>query len=224
MARDFSGTGEFLTGGSDASIDNFVAITMAWDVRDDAVGAGDVVAQKGTANTDGYRVLCASGFLQFVRVFSGAVGVWNGDASTDGQHHCVLSHDGTTADPRMVVDGAVNTITVAAAPSGTLVADASSALRIGRFSSGTNELDGAVQNFCLANEVWTPAMENRHHWWGVAPGGPSTVKVWYPFYTESLVNKGTATDTLTATGTTVVSMPTPTVRPGSALMGMGVGW
>lgn len=226
MARDFDGTDDNLNGGNDSSIADFVAVVMAWHGRRDASGAGDMVISKAASTANGYRASYATtDVLSMTRDYSGGVGAWNGDTNINGAHACIVSHDGNVAnDPRMVVDGVVNTISIVAAPSGTLDADATSSLILGETSIAGNDLDGALQNVVLHDAVFSADEENRHRWWGCAPGGPSTVKAWFPFYTDGLVNKGTATITFTPTGTTVTSLPMPTVRPGFALMGCGVGW
>lgn len=204
-----------------------MTLTVAFTLKWDGGGVGDVVIGKASNISDGWRVATDStNHMGITRDYSASVGVWSGGTAVNAStHHYVVSHDGVvTTDPRIVVDGAAETVTEDVAPSGTLDPDAANNLLAGESSSGTNDLDGALQNLVIYNGVFTAAEENRCRWWGVAPGGPSTVQVWHPFYTTDLVNKGTATATGTATGTTVTGLAVATVRPGTALMGMGIGW
>jgi hypothetical protein len=227
VARDFDGSNDNIGFGSDATIDNFVALTIAFTLKWDGGGAGDVIIGKANGLADGWRVAADStNVMGCTRDYSTTLGAWNGSTAINAStHHFLISQDGNVLTvPRILVDGVADTVTPASVPAGTLDADAANNLLAGESSSGTNDLDGAIQNLVIHDAVFSAEEENRCRWWGVAPGGPSTVKVWHPFYTTDLVNKGTATATGTATGTTVVGLATNTVRPGSAMMGMGVGW
>lgn len=186
-----------------------------------------MVIGKASNTADGWRVATDSAnHMGITRDFSSSLGAWSGGTAINAStHHFVVSHDGNVAnDPRIVVDGVAETVTEDVAPSGTLDADAANNLIAGESSSGTNDLDGAIMCLTIYSGILSAAEENRHRWWGCAPGGPSTMLVWHPFYTEALVNKGTGTATGVATNTTVVNLPVPTVRPGTALLGCGVGW
>lgn len=228
MARDFDGTNDQIAFGSDASIDNLVALTVAFDMLWDGAGVGDVILGKANNAADGWRITTdSSNLFAMTRDYASALGAWATTTAINGTtpRHYLASHDGVvTSDTRFVLDGVVDTTVEQATPSGALDADAASNLIAGESSAGTSDFDGKLQNLVIYAGVFTAAEENRCRWWGVAPGGPSTVLVWHPFYTEALANKGTATATGTATGTTVASLPRPNPRPGFALMGMGVGW
>lgn len=226
MGRDFDGTNDQIAFGSDASIDDFVALGVAFTLKWDGGGIGDVIIGKASGISDGWRVATDSAnHMGITRDFSIGPGVWSGGTAVNtSTHHYVLTHTGVvTDDPLIDVDGVAETVTEDIAPSGTLDADAANNLIAGESSTGTNDLDGALQNLVIHNAVLTAAEKNRCRWWGI-PFGPSVVKVWLPMYTTDLVNKGTATVTGTPTGTTMLSLPVATVRPGTALMGMDVGW
>jgi hypothetical protein len=98
-----------------------------------------------------------------------------------------------------------------AAPTGTLSSDAALNFRLAEAGDGGADLDGAIQNMCYANALWTADQVNRHRWWGRVGGA---VAVCHPLYTDKLTNEGSATANLTATGATVVSRIPRTVRPG----------
>jgi hypothetical protein len=59
-------------------------------------------------------------------------------------------------------------------------------------------------------------------WWGRPHGG---LQFYQPLVTDKLTNEGSDTGaTYTVTGAVVAELAVPTVPPGSAMMGLGVGW
>ena len=226
MARDFDGIDDAIDYGSDASIDDFSQITIAaWFVTDNAALSYAIFRKDGAAFKLLRISLADNDVLELSHGFSVTRGDWFGSngANTAGQrYHGVYTYDNTSVlnNGQAYLDGATDTMTEDSTPVGTATLDAAR-----NASSGDDFfMDGRLQTLCYDNTIWDAASRNRHRWWGVAPGGPSTVKMWHPFYTSDLNNKGTATANGTASGTLMASFATPTVRPGTAMMGMGVGW
>ena len=224
MARDFDGSTDGIALGSDASITDFSNLTVAFHGRWDGAGNLDVVINKMNSSFEfGWMVqFRTTNVIGIARDFTGGRQTWAGTTiSPAGSHHITVSHNaGPTTLAVIQVDGVADTVVeLEATTSGTLESDTATALGLGQPAAGAFGYDGALQNVCIANAVWTDAEKNRHRWWGCAPGGPSTVAVWLPLYTDGTANKGTATLSPTLTGTTVASLPRPTVRPG-----MGMGW
>jgi hypothetical protein len=229
LARDFDGVNDNITFGLNASIGNFTTKSVALYVVLDSVAADVVMAVKDRfTSVWGWQHSAGAGFALRVN-FSGGQGVWNAAASfgipTTGRlYHMVLTYDGSavTNDPTLWVDGVSYAMVNTLLPVGTISPDAADPLLIGTNDINGNDLDGRIGWFCYANEVWDAAAVNRARWWGRPHGG---IAVYHPLVTTKLANEGTATATGVATGTTVVgSMVPPVVRPGSAMMGMGVGW
>jgi hypothetical protein len=220
MARSFDGSGsDTITFGSDASIDDFAAITIAFYSNWVNTGALKIVLDKSSATTtDGWVVQFRNtNVAALARDFSSARQTWAGDGTITGLRHIVISHDGNVANnPRIVVDGVAGTISSLESGSGTLDADAANTLLMGEATGGGVPYQGTMQAFTYHDAVFSAAEENRHRWWGMAPGGPSTMKVWHPFWTTATANKGTSTADATVTNTTMGSLPRG-MRPG---MGM----
>lgn len=230
MARDFAGGTDAIACGSDASIDGFVSYTIAVWVRADAASAqSDPIAMKRSADTNGWdlgwQAFLSPPEFELQVGFSTTNGIWRGGAQTAGQlYHLVVVYDNssTANNPTIFVDGTSVTVTQSQAPAGTAGSDAAGTLQLGTEFTATRFFDGVVGFFAYHNGFYDSAMVNRHRWWGCAPGGPSTVKVWHPLWTTDLNNKGTATANGTATGTTVDNASVPKVeRMWGSLMGCG---
>ena len=219
MPREFDGANDEIGFGSDASIDSFTQRSfLAW-VRHDA-GDGVFITKLGarlTANATPLYVVGAQ--------WSGSFAEWSGPAPSSGNWEAVaFSYDGADIanDPVLYVNGVSQTLTETTAPSGTYTDDAADALIIGETSGGFVDLDGAAAFLVYTDGILTAADVNRHRWWGCAPGGPSTMKVWHPLLNSDLTNKGTAVADGTATGTTVAAMSQPKVeRMWGSMMGCG---
>lgn len=220
MSRDFDGTNDQISFGSNANIDGFTAITVAFWMSWDGASATAALFSKSNLSTVGWGVLTdLSQGIFFARFFSGGLGQWRGDdvaLNNVGPHHVVVTHDGGLGAPVITVDGADSSIATDSSPSGSLSSDSAQSLIAGELT-GATDYDGRLQNFVYDNAVWDAAMKNRHRWYGV-PGG--AYELVHPMITDSLTNKGTATGNGTATGTTMASLPR-TERCYAAAMGCG---
>lgn len=212
--------------GSDASIDGFALRTVAMWIQNDASDASfrQLFEKGATSSTFPGLILDPSvGDLIWREDFSTAGGEWQSASSVGtGLTHVAVVYDaGSTANvPVIYVDGVSQTVATNTAPVGTQASDATATLEIGEASNGDNDYDGRIAAWCYDNTLWDAAKVNRHRWWGCAPGGPSTVKVWHPFWTSDLNNRGTATANGTATGTRMASLPR-VERCWAGLMGCG---
>ena len=101
------------------------------------------------------------------------------------------------------------------------VTTGSDTLKLGENPTAGQDLAASLENVAIGTGLWAAADVNRAMWWGRPLGG---LVVYHPFYTDKLADQGSAAAALTATGTTVASLVSPAVRPGSAMMGMDVGW
>lgn len=228
MARDFNGSADFIDWGSDASIDDLSPMTISvWLSRDVSGGNHPLFAKRGFANGWILTVDNVTNGLDFEFNWSTARGIWAGSStlSATTRYHIVVSYDKGAAagtDPTMYVNGAAETITENSTPTGTANSDAAESANSGKDGSfGFAFLDGRIGWLCFDSGVWDAAARNRARWWGRPHGG---VKVYHPLVTAKLANEGSATANGTATGTAVAGFATPVVRPGAAMMGMGVGW
>lgn len=230
MARDFDGTDDKLSLGSDASIDAFVSRTVAmWLRLDSASSYAMLSAKDGPATISGFALARNFGAttLTITQTWDGNAteARWNVDTDPGTTlRHVVITYNNSSAtnDPAAWIDGASSGVTESVAPGTTADSDAAKNLVLGEGEDGGGDLDGLIGFYCYDNTVWDSATVNRHRWWGCAPGGPSSVKVWHPFWSASLTNKGTATANATATGTTVNNAGVPRVeRCWGSMMGVG---
>ena len=230
MARDFDGTNDNLAFGSDASIDAFTTQSIAMWVQQDTtatfafwVGKDRFGVAWGVGLTGG-----SGDNLSFAHQWSGAAAEW---AFTDnnfgtGIRHLVITYDGssTSNNPAGYFNNVVQpTINVVVAPSGTLSSDAAANLRCGETGANGGDFNGRIACLNYYNGILSSDERNRAMWWGKARGD---VQVYHPFWTTKLGNEGTAVAAGTASGTTVTNsgLVVPVVRPGTAQMGLGVGW
>jgi len=231
MARDFDGTNDRL-----AVVDALTNMTAApmtigyWFVRRTSGTANMCFFILSETATTGGRTLCdgvvTAGVFkpEFTQTFTTANGLWIvTNALTVGQRYFisyVYDRGATTNDPTFYVDGVAVVSSETATPSGTANSNTDSIV-MGERAAGTFDLDGQLQHVYATPELFSAAEVNTAMWWGRARGG---LTAYWPFLTDKLANEGVQAATLTATGTTVNSLVTPTVRPGSAMMGMGIGW
>lgn len=234
MARDFDGTNDNLSSSNNAisGIDTQLLSCAFWTIFDTQPSANNYLVALNAQNTSGqgrtsFVALApgTAGFrLRFGVDWSTTDGQWRtDDLSLNTRLHLVVTYDRglTTNDPVIYVDGASASITEIANPAGS-VTGGEDTLRLGEDAAGAQDLNGIIQHLVVdGGATWSAADVNRARWWGRPFGG---CEVYHPLVTSKLADEGTAAETLTANGTTVVSFPTPVVRPGSALMGMGVGW
>lgn len=222
--RDCDGTNDEIAFGSDASIDNFTARTIALWVRADATGVNQVWVTKGVATNE----VLAQSSLDLVRYISDWTtdGNWIGttDVADAATFHFVCvryNNSATSNDAAIRVDAVDETLTTDTAPTGSWVADAGNELQVCETNPDAADFDGNISFFTFDNTFFSVADCNRARWWGRAKGG---LAVYHPFLTNKLANEGVATANGTATGTTVASSPVPVQRPSSALLNGGVGW
>ena len=227
MARDFDGTDDYLNLGSDASVDDFSAITFCCWIQFDTDGNFNTIFFKTDSATENsgpqiHRNTFMTKELYIARSYSTSFGEWQTtEVMNNGvRYHAAVTHDGTTGAPVFYLNGPATPSTLTA-PVGTLKADAANDIYMGSRPSLISEVDGRMQHVVYHNAVLTAAEINRAMWWGRPFGG---LKVYHPLITSKLANEGSATADATATGTTTASFATPVQRPGAALMGMGCGW
>jgi len=239
MARDFDGVDDNISFGSDASIDNFPTATNGatcamWLRADTPDIAFQVLVDKTPTGITGWRPMNWETFNEPDRLQCSAG--WTGGADLTNWYaenapgavwkHVVAQYNAnaTTNDPLIFINGTSQTITeITPAPSGTWEPDAGANLILGwdNSSSAGNSYDGGAAAFCYDNTQWTAAAINRARWWGRPHGG---LQVYHPLWTTKVANEGSATANGTVTGATMISSPIPVVRPGTAMMGMEIGW
>ncbi len=226
MARDLNGVNEHLDFGSDASVDDYTAFTIAlWVVIDSAAAVAQLLAKDAFSAAWQSVTIGAGSPLAINRAWTLVTNVfWQGttDIVGTGMRHVVFSYDGAAAanDAAIYIDGVAEAITeINGPPAGALVSDAAQALLFGENAAGGDDLDGRVQNLAFDDKVWTAAERNRARWWG-RPVGPSGLRVYHPLFTTKLANEGTATAAGTATGTTMASLPR-VERCHAAMLGVG---
>jgi hypothetical protein len=216
MARSFT-SGDSITLGSDASIDDYTTKNIfAWVQSAPAAGNSGVQVSKLTGwgfFTTRALALEANNHLLLQQDFSTSDGAWvtannTITQSVDTAVGVVYNRSAAGNTPTFYVNGATSSTTTSSVPIGSSVADA----------AGSLDLSSSVQDWVIGHLIYddvafTAADANRHKWWGMAPGGPSTVSVYHPMWTDHTTNKGTATADLSLTGTAVVSMP-KVMRPG----------
>lgn len=180
---------------------------------------GTAISQIASANPTSAGVR-----YDFAGTFSTQAGRWRTvDQTLSVRHYLAITYDrsSTSNVPVIYIDGVSVSISEVQPPTGT-TSTGEDTLKMGEDGAGTGDLDGTLQNVVIAvGTLWSAATINRAMWWGRPHGG---MLVYHPFYTSALVDKGSAAETLTATGSVMGAFVTPVVRPGTALLGMGVGW
>jgi len=223
MARDFNGTSDTCSLGSDSSIDDFTARTFAmWLDLDSDSSYGELGIKQGA--TTGYNgpFIISTTKLGLFQNFSVTDGEWESNAGigTSLIHFvCTYDRSSTSNDPAFYKNNVSTGVTEVSTPSGSSNGDAGDTLGFAGTDGGL--INGAIAYYCYDDEVWDAAMRNRHMWWGCAPGGPSTVKVWHPFWTSATANKGTATADASLSGSTMISAIPRVERMWGSLMGCG---
>lgn len=227
MARNFDGTDDSVDFGSDASIDDFNVRTVSfWILVSTGASEVDYIVSKNSGATGWgveYNTFNAtSSRFGLFQGFSVASGEWFAPQVTVPTH-VVVVYDRTSSanDPVVYFNGVSQTITETQTPSGSAVADAAGALHMGELGGGANDFTGVISHFCYHNAAFSAADVNRAMWWGRPFGG---LKAYHPFLTSKVANEGSATADGTVSGSTMAAMVVPAMRPGSAMMGMGVGW
>lgn len=230
MGRNFDGTNDRLVTadnaltGLDVAINSLSCWADVTAINDcllstmSADGAGNFRAQITSIapTTSGFK-------LSFTANASTTDGVWD---STDdiafGVHHIVTTYDRSSDanNPVMYIDGASVGVTTTTTP--VAVQTGSDTLKMGETDGNSSDFTGRLGWVVAHGGVtWDAATVNRAKWWGRPRGG---FHAYYSHVTTKLLNEATANAPLTAVGTTGTSFLPPVIRPGSALMGMGVGW
>lgn len=221
MARDVQAANDHIDYGSDASIDDLSNWSvMIYRVIDS--GGTHALVTKGQDNilaigvTSGWIFVntdsaTSDGHIRFGQNRNTTDGVWMSadDSATRSDELSVgFAYDDsdTGNNPTLFVDGASVAAMESNTPLGGVTSDGALSLRTGEDSGGQRDADGRIGWLVIYSGLLTAADANRHKWWGRAPGGPSTMEVWHPMWTDSLANKGTAT----ADGTVSGSVPMAT--------------
>ena len=232
MSRQFDGTDDNIDFGSPIA-QPWAAVALWLDPDSQPNATQDLLTQSdGNAvvptglQFSRVQIPGSNGHLQLVQDFTLTDGTWitpvNGVPQNAVRHVAVMPSGSSADDPEFYIDAVLITETEVVAPNGT-PAGAAENLLAGEDSGGGNDYAGAMGFLCMDGTTqFTAADVNRHRWWGVAPGGPSTVEVWVPMWTEDLDNKGTSGngDSYGASGTTMQSLP-KVERMGAGLLGVG---
>ena len=230
MARDFDGTNDNLKTADNAvsGVNTDLKSYAYWIIRDSQPAAGQATIDLHTqaSGTETVQITTrpptVSGFLIRLRQVGATDGIWDtGDLPLNTLTHVAITYDRSSSlnDPVIYIDGTSVTITEVTATSTPTTGD--DTLRLGETAAGAGDLNGTLGFVTIdGGALWAAADVNRHRWWGCAPGGPSTVEVWYPLWTTNLAQKGTGGGDLTASGTTVVSLPR-VERCWGSMMGVG---
>lgn len=228
--RDFDGVNDNINYGSNAGIDAFTSKTYSFWLRWDGSDVIDLVAVK-SSDTNGQGINTSTTLyggpgsqLIYFHTWTTNDAVWKGTTQLNDavwRHIAISRANGDTDVPSMYVNGVAETVTLVQAGTGTQNSDAANSLMNGESDVGTNDMDGAMGFFAYDDAIWTDAEVNRARWWGRPFGG---IQVYHPLITDKLTNEGAATANGTATGTTNTNAAIPVVRPGTAMMGMGIGW
>jgi hypothetical protein len=248
MAREWDASGDAVEFGSAAAIDDVATRTaLLWMHNTDAAaGIEDTLISKGAAVGVGGSGWELSRFTTAGVNTNGALRYYQNRATIDGQwdtannslggagvpgvtpllEHVAFTYtQGDAADdPEIYINATLQAEAEVLVPTGAASADAAETLRIGNDSGLASGFTGYLGFFVYDNVGFTSADVNRHRWWGCAPGGPSTVDVWHPMWTDSLVNKGTLGAAVDGTdvGTTMNNTNLPRVeRCWAGSMGVG---
>lgn len=247
MARDFDGTDDRLEIAAHASIDGWREVTYCCWVEFDTLATPNDFARmldKGhhdiSGTGGGNDFLCdfsgmKRAFLK-ARQWGTSMGEWA--AGTTGlaagtRYHLAVVYDGnsTANDPTFYHNGVADSCVEFTTPAGAWTDDAHPLLigcagdingDFGPAGGRVGFLNGAISHVVAHNGLLTAADINRAKWWGRPRGGLS---IYHPGVTTKLGNEGTATADAVESGSPAGrSFPVPAVRPGTAMMGMGVGW
>lgn len=220
MARNFDGTNDRLLTANNAapgldadqiSVGLWLTIASQPSATDavwttmtaDGSGNGRQFIQITAPGTSGFRI-------EWVQNGSSASGIWRTNDIAVGTHHLVVTYDrtSTTNDPLIYIDGVSVTVVETATPVG--ITTGGDTLKLGENAAGTADLTGGIGWLAVeGGAIWTAEQVEEC----MAYGRPSgTMTVYYPLDTSSLLDEGASGATLTATGTTVVSMPV-LIRP-----------
>lgn len=223
MARAFDGTNDRIITADNAitGINTVSQSTLVWLYQESQPTAnqwaGGTVTDAGTGNRNIRRLVTgppvSTGFVFRYSCGSttGTSHSWDSDDRATGTwHSCAATIDRSTLStgtPDMWVNGSSVTPT-RSETGGSTALTGDDTVRLGENASGGADLNARIGPFAIIGSAIVAADANRFHWWGAAPGGPSTMEVWLPLWTDNLRNKGVGGDiAYTATGTTMTAMP-----------------
>jgi hypothetical protein len=128
------------------------SIEMLLSVRSNGGGTAGRILLKGATNTY-FMVYTSAGMLRFQANWT-AVGEWNITQPSIALHHFIITYDTTNVanDAIFYLDGAQQSVTRNATPSGTLKAD-DATLYIGNRADGTRNFDGKLVYTRLYNRI-----------------------------------------------------------------------
>lgn len=217
MARDYAGNQHHINPANELTgITGASQSIMVW-AKNDSVSAGEwlvgTVTNTSGANRRrlGMEPPTSAGLKFSYRVQASTAHWWNTQDDYDAGvwHSFVVSYDASNLaiDPDMYVDNVgVNTTKVEG--NGTRTTG-DNRVKIGENSVNASDLTGQVAAVAVVSRTLDPGEVNRFHWWGASPGGPSTMLVWLPMWTDKLANSGSASTTFAASA----SAPTMTTLP-----------
>jgi hypothetical protein len=151
---DFSAAASKITYTPVATQNNLTkySIEMLLSVRSNGGGTAGRILLKGATNTY-FMVYTSAGMLRFQANWT-AVGEWNITQPSIALHHFIITYDTTNVanDAIFYLDGAQQSVTRNATPSGTLKAD-DATLYIGNRADGTRNFDGKLVYTRLYNRI-----------------------------------------------------------------------
>jgi len=220
MARSFNGTSDRIDSGNNAftgmNLTTATLMVHANQLADIASGTQFYVATITQANGSNVRSIVAvppaagTGYrLQSRMHATAANGNRSGTDLTTGAWQTALASINRSALanlPDLYRNGSLDNAASSSA-SGTLITG-DDTVRLGANAAASNFCNAELGFVAIASGGLGASEANRHRWWGMAPGGPSTMLLCLPLWTDNLANKGTAgAVTFTATGTSMVASP-----------------
>ena len=172
MSFLINATGEELTVGSPATLDNIILLTVhGWiNVTVDSVQRRIFDKMFDGTTVTGWEVLHrnfddgggAKDRIQFSRGWSTAVGQWQTASVPSGWFHLAVSYDrGSTANsPLIYFDGVSQSVNEFQSPTGTILDDAVAEFTLGNINHGTvdsaRNLNGRMARASVHNVILTP--------------------------------------------------------------------
>jgi hypothetical protein len=231
VARNWDGTDDQISYGSDASVDDIFAAapntgSIALWFNRNATGVHDLI-NKQAASVGWELFFRGTGGNSTLRGDHSWTGV-NGDYESTTQfgtagvmHHVVVTYDGSSTSNSMqfYVNGGGAESTVLATSTGTIESDAAQTLRMGETATGGSDANHVVGWLVITKTILDAEQRNRHRWWGRIGGAPL---IQHPFVTDKTTNEGTGTADASPTGTSVVAFPRVQRPGGMCMMGCGI--
>ena len=165
MALDFDGTDDYVDCGAGSTLDDIVAMSVAFWVFNDDLGTSNegLIEKRGTT---GWLVYAAdfsvANALHFFRDWSTTDGEWRTPTNAlvaSIWQHIVVTYDKSGAapgnDPAIYVDGVSQSLSELTTPAGTVVSDAAVSLLFGKGVSGVGKLNGKMEDVRVFNRILT---------------------------------------------------------------------